>query len=139
MRKIICVLGLLLLVGCSSEKVEKEMSVEEIFDEFDGLTKIQIQETIKEYKGMRITTSMTVDKISKQSLSSGYVVKDMYDYPYTLSSRIKAFFPKKEIDKLLTVNIGDVIVFSGDFTTYKQGITSYIEFGDAEFIRIQKS
>lgn len=117
-----------------------EMTTEQIFKEFSDLTELQIEEKIKEFKGKRIKTSIYVSKIDKASLSSQYVAMEMYEYPYNLMPYVKAFFPAEEKDNLLKTNIGDTLVFSGEFVTYKKGgLTSYIEFTKSKVIEIKKS
>ena len=116
-----------------------EMSLEEIFDMFRGLSEIQQEEKIKEFKGNRIKTSIYASKIDQASLSTQYVVMEMYAYPYSLSPYAKAFFPNEEKDDLLRANIGDTIVFSGEFVTYKErALTSYVEFTDSKVLEIKK-
>ncbi len=109
-----------------------EMSIDELLNEFSGLTKLQQEEKIKELKGKRIKTSTTAYKIDKASLSTQYVVMDD-DYLYP---SVKAFFPAEEKDKLLKVNIGDKITFIGEFVTYKQGtyVPSYVEFTKSKLV-----
>ncbi len=115
-----------------------EMSLEEIFNMFRGLSEIQQGEKIKEFKGNRIKTSIYASKIDQASLSTQYVVLEMYAYPYSLSPYAKAFFPNEEKDNLLSANIGDTIVFSGEFVTYKErALTSYVEFTKSRFIEIE--
>lgn len=117
-----------------------EMTTEQIFDEFRGLSDIQIDEKLKEFKGKRIKTSIYVSKIDKASLSSQYVAMEMYEYPYNLMPYAKAFFPAEEKDNLLKANIGDALIFSGEFVTYhKGGLTSYIEFTKSKVIDIKKN
>ena len=126
----------------SSSNIQKpdsaiEMTTEQIFDEFGELSEIQIDEKVKEFKGKRIKTSIYVSKIDKASLSSQYVAMEMYEYPYNLMPYVKAFFPAEEKDNLLKANIGDTLVFSGEFVTYKKGgLTSYIEFTKSKVIEI---
>ncbi len=115
-----------------------EMTTEQIFNEFDGLSDIQTEEKIKEFKDKRIKTSLYVSKIDKASLSSQYVAMEMYEYPYNLMPYVKAFFPAEEKDNLLETNIGDTIVFSGEFVAYKKGgLTDYIEFTKSKVIEIK--
>ncbi|MEK6983729.1 MAG: hypothetical protein AABX33_04090 [Nanoarchaeota archaeon] len=117
-----------------------EMTAEQIFDEFRELSEIQIDEKVKEFKGKQIKTTIFVSKIDKASLSSQYVAMEMYEYPYNLMPYVKAFFPAEEKDNLLKANIGDTLVFSGEFVTYKKGgLTSYIEFTKSKVIEIKKS
>ena len=114
--------------------------MEEIFDVFSGLSELQIEEKVKEFKGKRIKTSIIADKIDKASLSSQYVVIEMYEYPYSYSPYAKAFFPKEEKDNLLKVNISNKIIFSGEFVNYnKGGLTSYVEFTNSRFIGIENN
>ena len=116
-----------------------EMTTGQIFDEFGKLSEIQIDEKVKEFKGKRIKTSIYISKIDKASLSSQYVAMEMYEYPYSLLPYVKAFFPAEEKDNLLKANIGDTLVFSGEFVTYKKGgLTSYIEFTKSKVIEIKK-
>jgi len=115
-----------------------EMSTEEIFDMFDGLSEIQQKEKIKKFKGTRIKTSIFVDKIDKASLSSQYVVMEMYGSPYNSLPSAKAFFPSEEKNNLLQANIGDYLIFSGEFVTYHEGaLASYIEFTKSKVIEIK--
>ncbi len=119
--------------------IDFEMSMGEIFDTFSGLSEIQQEEKMKDFKGKRIKTSIYASKIDQASLSSQYVVMEMYEYPYNLLPHAKAFFPSGEKDKLLTANIGDTIIFSGKFVNYQQGgLTSSVEFTDSKFIGIEK-
>ncbi|MEK9208867.1 MAG: hypothetical protein AAB910_02200 [Patescibacteria group bacterium] len=114
-----------------------EMTTQQIFNEFEGLSDIQIDEKIKEFEGKRIQTSIYVSKIDKASLSSQYVAMEMYEYPYNLMPYVKAFFSAEEKDSLLNANIGDTLVLSGEFVTYKKGgLTSYIEFTKSKVIEI---
>jgi hypothetical protein len=114
-----------------------EMSMEEVFNLFNGLSEIQQKEKIEELKGKRIKTSIYASKIDQASLSTQYVVIEMYDYPYSSSPYAKAFFPNEEKDNLLKANIGDTIVFSGEFVTYHEGaLTSYVEFTNSKFIEL---
>ena len=138
-----------LLAGCSSTSNSNtqqpenavEMTNEQIFGEFQGLSDIQIEEKIKEFKGRQIKTTINVGKIGNASLSSDYVVMAMYDYPYSSSPYIKAFFPAEEKDNLLKANIGDTIIFSGEFVTFKKSSidTDYIEFTNSKLIEIKKN
>src|SRR3990167_7680614 len=128
----------------SSSNIQKpdsaiEMTTEQIFDEFGELSEIRIEEKIKELKGKRIKTSIYVSKIDKASLSSQYVAMEMYDYPYNLMPYVKAFFPKEEKEELLKANIGDTLVFSGEFVTYNKGSLTdgYIEFTMSEVLEIK--
>jgi len=122
---------------------EKEMAFEmttaQLFSEFSKLSDLQIEEKIKELKGKRIKTSIYVSKIDKASLSSQYVAMEMYDYPYNLMPYVKAFFPKEEKEELLKANIGDTLVFSGEFVTYNKGSLTdgYIEFTMSEVLEIK--
>jgi len=117
-----------------------EMTTEQIFDEFRGLSDIQIDEKLKEFKGKRIKTSIYASKIGKATLSSQYVVREMYEYPYNLISYAKAFFPAEEKVKLLNANIGDTIIFSGELVTYDRGgLTSCIVFTKSKVIEIKKN
>jgi len=118
-----------------------EMTTDQIFDEFSGLTDIQLNEKLKEFEGKRIKTSIYVSKINKATLSSQYVVMTMYEYPYSLLPYTKAFFPTEEKDNLLKANIGDTIVFSGEFVTYNKGSLTdgYIEFTKSKLIEIKKN
>jgi uncharacterized protein (UPF0335 family) len=117
-----------------------EMTTQQIFNEFNDLSEIQADEKSKEFKGKRIKTSIYVSKIDKASLSSQYVAMEMYEYPYNLMPYVKAFFPAEEKDNLLKANIGDTLVFSGEFVTYKKGgLTSYIEFTKSKVIEIKPS
>ena len=116
-----------------------EMSMEEIFDVFRGLSDLQVEEKVKEFEGKRIKSSIIADRIDKATLSTQYVAMEMYEYPYSHSPYAKAFFPQEEKDKLLKVNLGDRIIFSGEFVTYKRGaLTSYIEFTKSKFIGIEQ-
>ncbi len=124
--------------SCIYKEYDLEMSLEEIFNMFRGLSEIQQEEKIKEFKGNRIKTSIYASKIDQASLSTQYVVMEMYAYPYSLSPYAKAFFPNEEKDDLLRANIGDTIVFSGEFVTYKErALTSYVEFTKSRFIEIE--
>lgn len=113
-----------------------EMTTEQIFNEFRELSNIQIEEKLKEFKGSRIKTSIYVSRLDKVPLSSQYVAMEMYEYPYSLSPYAKAFFPAEEKDNLLKVNIGDTIIFSGEFVNYHKG--SYIEFTKSKLIEVKK-
>ncbi|MDO8511384.1 MAG: hypothetical protein Q7S55_04420 [Nanoarchaeota archaeon] len=129
---------------CSSNKCKKdydlEMTSAEIFNEFKGLSDLQVEEKIKEFKGKRIKTSLYTDNIDKASLSSQYVAMETYEYPYNLMPAVKAFFPPEEKDKLLEANIGDTIVFSGEFVTYNKGpLTDYIEFTKSKVIEVKSA
>lgn len=116
-----------------------EMTMEEIVNTFSGLSEIQQEEKMKEFKGKRIKTSIYASKIDKASLSTQYVVLEMYEYPYNLLPYAKAFFPSEEKDNLLKANIGDTIIFSGEFVSYKEGgLTSTVEFTKSKFIGIEK-
>ena len=75
-----------------------EMTSQQIFKEFEGLSELQIEEKIKEFKGKRIKTTLYVDKIDKASLSSQYVAMEMYEYLYNLLPVVKSFFPAGEKD-----------------------------------------
>jgi len=122
----------------TSLEYDLEASTEDIFSLFGGLSELQQEEKIKELKGKRIKTSIYVSKIDKATLSTQYVVMEMHDYPYSLSPYAKAFFPNEEKDNLLNVNIGDTIIFSGEFVTYKErALTSYVEFTKSKFIEIK--
>ena len=123
----------------ANPSVDLEMSMGEIFDTFSGLSEIQQEEKMRQFKGKRIKTPIYASKIDQASLSSQYVVMEMYEYPYNLLPHVKAFFPSGEKDKLLTANIGDAIIFSGEFVSYKEGgLTSTVEFTDSRFIGIEK-
>jgi len=112
---------------------ELEMTIQEIFDTFTGLTDIQYQEKLKEFKGKRIKTSMRAGEISKATLSSNYVV---LDYPYLPA--VKAFFPEEEKEKLLAINIGETIAFTGEFVSYRGRYSlNKVEFTNSKFIRIE--
>ncbi len=116
-----------------------EMSMEELFAVFGDLSDLQVEEKVKEFKGKRIKTSIIADRIDKASLSTQYVVMEMYGYPYTLSPYAKAFFPKEQKDNLLKANLGDTIVFIGEFVTYHRGgLTSYIEFTNSRFVGVEE-
>lgn len=109
-----------------------EISIDELLNQFSGLTKLQQEEKIKELKGKRIKTSTLAYKVSKATLSTQYVVMDD-DYLYP---SVKAFFPAEEKDKLLNVNIGDKIIFIGEFVTYKEKTygQSYVEFTKSKLV-----
>ncbi|MBS3130799.1 hypothetical protein J4212_00045 [Candidatus Woesearchaeota archaeon] len=123
----------------NNPSIDLEMSMGKIFDTFSGLSKLQQEEKMKEFKGKRIKTSIYASKIDKASLSTQYVVLEMYEYPYNLFPHAKAFFPSEEKDNLLKANIGDTIIFSGEFVSYREGSsTSTVEFTNSRFIGIKK-
>lgn len=123
----------------SKPAYDLEMSMGDIFDTFSGLSKLQQEEKMKEFKGKRIKTSIYASKIDKASLSTQYVVLEVYEYPYNLLPYVKAFFPSEEKDNLLKANIGDTIIFSGEFVSYREGgLTSTVEFTNSRFIGIEK-
>ena len=127
------------LLDSSDSDVFLEMTTEQLFSEFDGLSEIQAEERAGEFKGKRIKTSIYVSRINKATLSSQYVVMEMWGYPYSMSPAIKAFFPSGEKEELLKVDIGDTIVLIGEFVNYNRGaLTSYIEFTKSDFIEIKK-
>jgi hypothetical protein len=117
-----------------------EMTRGELFNTFSKLSDIQQDEKNKELKGKRIKTLIYASDIDKASLSSQYIVKEMYEYPYNLIAYAKAFFPAEEKDNLLSVNIGETIIFSGEFVSYRKGgVTSgTIEFTKSKFIGIEE-
>lgn len=115
-----------------------EMNIENLTKEFSGLTEIQQKEKSENFKGQRIKTKIYVSKVDKASLSSQYVVMEMYNYPYNLIPHIKAFFPAEEKSNLLSLNEGDILIFSGEFVSYKEGyMTTTIEFTKSKFLGIQ--
>ena len=124
-----------------SKPYDLEMTIGEIVDTFSGLSDLQQEEKLKEFKGKRIKTSIYATDIGKASLSTQYLVKEMYDYPYSLSARVKAFFPSEEKDNLLTANIGDTIIFSGEFVSYRGSSlgTNKVEFTKSKFIGIEQN
>lgn len=117
------------------EIVVIEMETEAIFDEFNGLSKIQIDEKINDFKGKRIQTSIYIDKLNEASLSTQYVATEMYDFPYSSSVYAKAFFPSEEKDKLLKASLGSIIIFSGELVTYKKNAIGYVDVDYLEFTK----
>jgi len=125
------------------EEEQIEVSIDElesIFGYYSDLTEIQKEEKYEtEYKNKLIKTSIVVDKIDKAALyflTGDYVVQEMYGAPSfsQYSSRVAAFFPSSEKDKLLNANIGDTIVFTGKLTGYK----SRLEFTDSKVLDIKQ-
>ena len=117
-----------------------EMTMEEIFDTFSGLTELQQEEIEKGFKGKRIKTSIYASRISQATLSSQYVVMEMYEYPYSRIPYAKAFFPAEEKLNLLKANVGDIIIFSGEFVSFRESaLTSgTVEFTKSKFIGIKQ-
>src|SRR3989338_5609357 len=116
--------------------VEKdiERTTAQISKEFSGLTDLQMEEKLKEFKGKRIKTSLYVDEISEATSSQYLVMENAYN-----SAAIKAFFPSTEKETLLKVNREDTIVFSGEFVSYTKGSGYYanvIEFTNSRLIEI---
>ena len=89
---------------------------------------------------MSDVVGISKSKSGKTAKIHVFVAMEMYEYPYNLMPYVKAFFPAEEKDDLLKANIGDILVFSGEFVTYKKGgLTSYIEFTKSKVIGINPS
>jgi len=120
------------------EEEQIEVSIDELYSlfwDYSELSEIQKEELYEtEYKGKIIKTSIYADTISKASLSTQYVVKEMSS-PYSCIA--KAFFPSSEKDKLLEANIGDTIVFTGKLVNYDFGFASCLEFTDSKVLEIE--
>jgi len=109
-----------------------DMDISEIYEEFVGLSDIQIDEKLKEYEDKRIVTSIYAFETTDVWLSSKYLVK-WEEYPYS----IRAYFPKEEKEDLLDLNKVDKVRFSGELQEVdsrgKNGL--YMEFSDSKVIR----
>lgn len=116
-------------------KPEKEISIDELYQIFgpeSTLTGLQKEEQFKELQRTRIISSIRVDRLNEATIS-GYVAFQEKSEGECLS---KAFFRTSEKDRLLKVNTGDTLVFSGNLYSTEFGWVSCITFTDAKVIKI---
>lgn len=116
------------------------ISINDLYRTFASSSLSDIQKKDKyerEFKGKIINITIKADLVNQATLSSQYVV--IQNDGMITSCVAKAFFPKEEKDKLLRLNIGDAVTFTGKLVNYDFGLTSCLEFSDAKVVKIHNN